>query len=739
MRRRPLCFLCVMLLLFFFLLHLFGLPLLPDPLGTARAEAITDTPYEVTVFGKVLKSESLENYSVCIISQCILCVKSEQYQIKNVRLTFKIPRHYAAGSLLRVRGILSKIKGASNPGEFDRTLYYRLQGIGYSMKEPEAAVEDPSFDFLREGLALLRNIAADRVREVYPEDVSGILAAMLTGDRSLLTSEEKYGFQMGGISHMLAISGLHLTLLGMGLYKVLRKIRLGMKPSCLISAAVLFLYTVLTGMPVSALRAFIMFVLVMGAKLAGRTYDSFTAMAAAAILLMIENPYYLFYSGFQLSFLAVLTCALFRKRSRFMLGLFLFLISMPAVLASFYEIPLYGILVNLAAVPVLPAVLGFGIAGTVFGGFLSFPAVTGIRFYNFLISFVKKLPFSTVILGKPDLPAIILYVALLIAFLYLSEKWRTDKKRFFLLAAVPVLILIFAYHPRSHLSLTFLDVGQGDGIVLESPEGMNALIDSGSSTVAEVGAQRVIPYLKSRGIRKLDYIFVTHMDSDHISGIKEILTAIRDRLTSLAVGTLVLPEIREKSESYQKMTELAKEAGVRIITVRAGDSFTEGGAMKSGGNTELVIRVIGPDPSYESLPADENAQCLVLSVSCGSFDALLTGDVCGEGETNLEKYLIKQKKEYELLKVAHHGSKYSTPKELLDLIRPQAGIISAGEGNWYGHPHAELIKRLKAAGTDIYETEKAGAVTVTTDGNWFETKKFRQDRETGTALYQAAK
>ena len=233
---------------------------------------------------------------------------------------------------------------------------------------------------------------------------------------------------------------------------------------------------------------------------------------------------------------------------------------------------------------------------------------------------------------------------------------------------------------------------------------------------------------------------MTHMDSDHIGGIKEILTAVRDRTTSLSVGTLVLPYVKERGETYREMQKLAKEAGVRVLTVQAGDSFIEGGEAESGKNSEskLNVRVLGPEPAVEVSPIDENAQCIVLSVSYGDFDALLTGDVSGAGEANLVKILRNQDKEYELLKVAHHGSKYSTPKELLDLIRPQMSVISVGQGNWYGHPHAELIKRLKASGTDIYETEYAGAVTVTSDGKGFRAEKFVNGQSIGTAVYNSA-
>lgn len=136
------------------------------------------------------------------------------------------------------------------------------------------------------------------------------------------------------------------------------------------------------------------------------------------------------------------------------------------------------------------------------------------------------------------------------------------------------------------------------------------------------------------------------------------------------------------------------------------------------------IEVLGPDKAAETVPPDGNAQCVVLGVHLGAFDALLTGDVEGDGETSLVRYLSGSKA-YEVLKVAHHGSRNSTTEAFLDAVRPQIGVISVGRGNFYGHPHAALMQRLEEAGTRIYRTDEEGAVTVMTDGGDFAVSTFR--------------
>ena len=307
--------------------------------------------------------------------------------------------------------------------------------------------------------------------------------------------------------------------------------------------------------------------------------------------------------------------------------------------------------------------------------------------------------------------------------------------------------MVFLVRGRDDLEIHMLDIGQGDSIVVEMPGGQNILVDGGSTTVTDVGRYRILPFLKYEGIRKLDYIFVTHTDLDHISGIIELLDRMIDGTASLRAETLVMPYLREKGEAYEELCERAEKAGVRVIWVEAGDAFhfydspgllKQGGSSKGSGSSEslseVTLTVLGPDPGRETSPVNVNAQCIVAALSFGKFDCLLTGDVVEEGEENLLGILRRTGKEFEVLKVAHHGSKYSTPEELLDIVSPDLCLISAGKYNRYGHPHAELLSRLYAAGTDVRITRYGGELSVATDGETYHFRAYDEE-EYGEETY----
>jgi len=727
MKKRPLCAVSLLFALAILMIRFLGLPLLPGEKEEKLIASCLETSYEITVSGKVAKSEIRDDYSVLVLSQAVFTAEGKSFRLGKLRITCDGKQKYEVGVRIRAAGLLSEMPGPSNPGQFDSRLYSRISGIGYRMKKPKIEVTDASVDVIGQGLAQLHDFLYERICENFPEDVRGIISAMVIGDKTLLMDGQKEAWQAGGIVHMLSISGMHLTLLGMGLFSLLRKMKMGIRPAGMISLLFLFFYAIFTGASISTIRAFLMFLFLITAKMTGRTYDSANAIALSALLILADNPWYLFYSGFQLSYSAVITCAAFRKCSRFLLGVMLYLTTIPILLYTFYEIPVFGIFLNFLLVPLLPAVLAAGIAGMTVGGIAAFPAVFLVRFYEGTLSLVKKMPAMTFILGKPETWMTACYILLLISGILLFKMQIHLKRRLFLFLGIPVLIGLFTLRFPSDLKLSFLDTGQGDGIVLQTPSGVTALVDSGSSTVSDVGTWRVLPYLKFSGVRRLDYLFVTHMDDDHAGGVREILTAVRDGNCSISLGTLALPKMKTKSEAYRKMERLAREAKVRILYLSEGDALAFG---------QVRIRVLNPLVENEGQEdSDENGQCLVLSVSFGRFDALLTGDVSGLGEESLVSGLQEKPKEYEVLKVAHHGSRFSTPAEFLKIVRPKVSILSAGAGNRYGHPHAELLRRLRSCGTDIFQTEYGGETEIVTDGVSFSVTPFLSSQTEKTEWY----
>ena len=248
-----------------------------------------------------------------------------------------------------------------------------------------------------------------------------------------------------------------------------------------------------------------------------------------------------------------------------------------------------------------------------------------------------------------------------------------------------------------------LDVGQGDGIYLHSPHGETYFIDGGSSDESSLGKYCIEPFLKSQGVGVLNYVFITHGDSDHYSGIKEMLTR---QEVGIRIDHLVLPQYYSSDHELSSLAKIAQDAGVTVLKIKGGDKLQKG---------DFRITCIQPYGNEENLT--DNAASVILEVTYKAFSMLCTGDVEDEGEELLLKKVTE--KDYDVLKVAHHGSKYSTSEKFLELSHPKIALISAGENNRYGHPHEELLVRLKDAGCKIYNTQENGAIMLETDGNLY--------------------
>lgn len=243
-----------------------------------------------------------------------------------------------------------------------------------------------------------------------------------------------------------------------------------------------------------------------------------------------------------------------------------------------------------------------------------------------------------------------------------------------------------------------LDVGQGDGIFLKSPGGTTFLVDGGSSSVSSVGTYRILPFLKSKGYRKIDYVLISHMDKDHISGIMEITEV------GTGIGTAVLPWVREKDDAYKNMEQILKDAGTEILYMGAGDRLA---------SETVEVTCLWPE---KGLPwEDRNELSMVIMAEYGDFQMLFTGDIGSRAEAALVKNGVLE--DVEVLKTAHHGSRYSSSEAFLKAIKPEVSLISCSAANRYGHPGVETLERLDDVGSRIFITKDSGAITILTDGH----------------------
>lgn len=674
----------------------------------------------------------------------------------NIIAYFQSEPDLKIGNKIYLKGEIQQFEVACNKGNFDSKKYYLSIGITTKIAVKEYYVSDDNYDFLRDKLCTLREYVVGMFSKLCDTNgkdkwlygnKAGIFSAILMGDKTELDQEIKDLYSLSGIAHILAISGLHISLIGMFLYSLLRK-RFSFATSSALTIAVVTLFAITSGMGIATIRAFVMFILKLIGEILGRKYDYITAISLSALILLADNPFIIINSGFQMSFCAMITITIIWPKVVYLINikskiansivfsLCIGIFMNPVIAYNYFQLPTYSFMLNIIVVPLLGIVVISAIAGSGMG-FLSIlmgktaltPGCLILEVYTFLCENVLKIPGAVIVVGKPTIKIIVLYYMVIVFFLFcftlvrknyekdcnikemidengkkvISSQIILKKQRKFdfkiRLAVIGISILsgFFIYYtPSKGLDIQFMDVGQGDGIFIKADDGTTITIDGGSSDVKNVAKYRMIPCIKASGTGVIDYAVITHADKDHISGIEEILNMNTEN--GLTIRNLVMPHVSYEDEAYDELLTAAKTKGIQVLYIKEGDT------MKLG---KVEIKCIHPDGKYIS--DNRNDYSTVLSLKYENFSALFTGDIPAE----IEKSIInKIDNNYTILKVAHHGSKYSSDMEFLKKVMPAYSVISVGEDNSYGHPGTETINKLKSLNSKILRTDLSGEIEI---------------------------
>ncbi len=745
---------------------------------------------------------------------------------------------------------------AANPGQFDLRQYYKSLGYLYYIEEPEVISVSGGKNRIVYRLDSLKTSLKAVYRKCCTATDAGVYAAMVTGDRSDMDSTISELFSAAGIGHILAISGLHISLIGMGLYKLLRRIGFLCPMSAIVSGIFVVLFGVMTGNSVSATRAIVMFVCAVNAQVLGRRYDILSAVSLSAIILILKNPYVIANSGFLLSFMAIAGVAVVTdgfsvKWLKWLTGpAAIQLATLPIILWFYYEVPVYSVFLNLIVVPLMSLIM-ISALGCGMLGLISIPAgcfFAGAGHYILILfqygsELMLSLPGSVFVAGRPELWQVMVYYILLFLFSQRkrvvvwiekravrrcgeaecevkkhrevgreavkggarkcaarkceARKCEAEKPEagkcvmganIFLRSLLVIAIIILLSRGRSGLEVTFLDVGQGDAIFISLPNGGNVFIDGGSTSSKNIYEKVIEPFLKYKGVRRLDFLFLTHSDADHENGWAQALS-----------GNAYIPDIYNlvlNGSDYSKYLELreralkygALEYGTVEYGALGGDTSEYGisgygiskytGALvwlNNAGADEINARMEGivdiddvediedieaiatalEDKDTEILCAEygmeyvfgecsivslnepghsdanvnvdrkayktgfsktgtgesENDNSIVLLLQYKGKSILFTGDMTSKMEADVaEAVRYCGVDSLSILKVGHHGSKYSSSEEFLASIMPQAAVISCAARNTYGHPHKETLQRMEDVGALVLRTDEGGAI-----------------------------
>lgn len=600
------------------------------------------------------------------------------------------------GQELTVRGEIGELSAADNPGQFDWKAYGRSQGLLAQCNADEIFLRRSAPPLFRWSSRLRAQIVV-RAKALFSEETAGLVIAMLTGRKDELPEGVYETLQELGGAHVLAVSGMHVAILSgfvaFFLQRILRK-----KYAYGVGFCFLFFFGMLTGFPISCVRALGGYLLFAVGRLLGKRADPITSLAILLFVCVLLRPVQILDFGTQLSFGAAFSLAAFvpafqgrRERRRlwdaartsFLLQLSL----LPLLLSRSYCFSPYSVAVNCLLLSGVSVFFLFCLSLLLLSAFLpgaaaalAVPANFSVELFLQLCDRILRLPFAVVVTGKPELWGMAAFYAVLVVTAVRSRQKGTHPLR----GGILMLSVGLLFHCRDEKAIAFLNVGQGDCAVVLY-EDTACVIDCGSSGATEAGSEVLLPFLRRYGHAGIDLAVVSHLDADHVNGLEQLLAA------GISVERLLLCDYADGSAKAW-----VAENGFSGVwySPKAGEVY---------GTEELRFSILFPEEAPE---ASQNESSLTVLLECGGVRALFPGDL------GAERLLATARKagSIALLKVPHHGSRFSVSVEALALLEPEVAVISCGRGNFYGHPHDETLEAYERLEIVLHRTDADGGL-----------------------------
>lgn len=641
-------------------------------------------------------------------------VRNNKKILINIKMSQDIPS-IKYGDSLYIEGEFKQPEEARNYKGYNYKQYLKTKKIiGTVELEKAKILKSSNGSFIHN----IQKYIKDTINGTLTDEEGNLLLAILLGDKDKLSEDIQERFKTSNLSHMLAVSGAHVSYIILGLTYVLQNSIIGKKNEKIVCIIFLLFFMAITNFTPSVTRACIMAVLTLFSGIIYRKSDVYTNISVAALITLIFNPYNLLDLGFQLSYGGTIGIIIFIKRIQekksnskvinyikqmALVSIYANIIIIPIMMYHFNTVSFTFIISNIMASPILGII--------VITGFLFIIASITVKPLTRLIAiFIKpilsilikisqicsKLPFSNILVVTPYMFNVISYYAII---LYCIKSKKNNKCKIIIcLLIVLILINFIIYIFPQKLRIFFIDVGQGDSTLIITPDKKTVLIDGGGSDSFDVGEKVLLPYLLDRRILKIDYVLISHFDTDHCGGILTIMEKVK-------VKNIIISEQAEHSENYERSKKLMIHKKIRLIEVKKGDK------IKIGRYSEFKIlfptsRLLSENPL--------NNNSIVAQFNYNNFKMLFTGDI----EKLAEQQILKAEKaeiRADILKVAHHGSKTSSIPEFIKAVKPKIALIGVGKNNTFGHPNQQTIKNLENIKCRIYRTDLQGEIIIKID------------------------